>query len=274
MVHRRGSGSRGRGRACRRGMLVRRSLVRLLRRAGVRVRLTGDGRLLGLGSRHAGRRRIWNKEHPGIQVDFTQIVSSAATTKIQTAVQAGNAPCLAQVSYDDVLSYVADGLLQNVTSEAKQYRRTTSPGCGTQVSPEATTYGIPQDIGPVVMYYRADLFKKYGITVPATWSEYAADAGKVHKKDPSVVLGTLSPDDADMFQALTWQNKAVWWSVQGNTWVASTSPAARAGGRHVLAAADQLRRASRSSTAGRRRSTRTCTTARSCPTSAPPGTPR
>jgi multiple sugar transport system substrate-binding protein len=163
----------------------------------------------------------WNKEHPGIQVDYTQIVSSAATTKFQTAVSAGNAPCLGQVSYDDVLSYDADGLLQNVTSEAKQYESNYLPWTWAQASPQGTTYGVPQDIGPVVMYYRADLFKKYGITPPATWSEYAADAVKVHQQDPSVVLGTLSPDDADMFQALAWQNKAVWWSVQGNSWVAS-----------------------------------------------------
>lgn len=163
----------------------------------------------------------WNKEHPGIQVNYTAIVSSAAATKFQTAVTAGNAPCLGQVSYDDVLSYDADGLLQNVTSEAKQYESDYLPWTWAQVSPQGTTYGVPQDIGPVVMYYRADLFKKYGITPPATWSEYAADAVKVHKQDPSVVLGTLSPDDADMFQALTWQNKAVWWSVQGNSWVVS-----------------------------------------------------
>jgi multiple sugar transport system substrate-binding protein len=163
----------------------------------------------------------WNKEHPGIKVNYTEIASSSATTKFQTAVQAGNAPCLGQVSYDDLLSYVAGGLLQNVTSEAKQYQSNYLPWTWAQVSPQGVTYGIPQDTGPVVMYYRADLFKKYGITPPATWTEYAADAVKVHKEDPSVVLGTLSPDDADMFQALTWQNNAVWWSVKGDSWVVS-----------------------------------------------------
>jgi multiple sugar transport system substrate-binding protein len=163
----------------------------------------------------------WNKEHPDIKVNYTEIASSSATTKFQTAVQAGNAPCLGQVSYDDLLSYVAGGLLQNVTSEAKQYQSNYLPWTWAQVSPQGVTYGIPQDTGPVVMYYRADLFKKYGITPPATWAEYAADAVKVHKEDPSVVLGTLSPDDADMFQALTWQNNAVWWSVKGDSWVVS-----------------------------------------------------
>jgi multiple sugar transport system substrate-binding protein len=160
----------------------------------------------------------WNKEHPDIHVDYTEISSSAATTKFQTAVQAGNAPCLGQVSYDNVLSYVADGLLQNVTSAAKQYEDDYLSWTWNQVSPEGVTYGLPQDIGPVVMYYRTDLFKKYGITVPTTWAEYAADAVKVHNADPSVVLGTLSPDDADMFSALTWQNNAVWWSVKGDSW--------------------------------------------------------
>jgi multiple sugar transport system substrate-binding protein len=163
----------------------------------------------------------WNKENPDIQVKYTEITSNTATTKFQAAVQAGNAPCLGQVSYDDLLSYVADGLLQNVTSEAKQYQSQFVNWTWSQVSPQGTTYAIPQDTGPVVLYYRADLFKKYGITAPTTWAQYAADALKVHKEAPSVVLGTLSPDDADMFQAFAWQNKADWWGVSGNSWVVS-----------------------------------------------------
>ncbi|WP_419155738.1 extracellular solute-binding protein [Streptomyces longwoodensis] len=37
----------------------------------------------------------------------------------------------------------------------------------------------PQDIGPMMFYYRADLFEKYGLTVPTTWDEFAATARKL-----------------------------------------------------------------------------------------------
>ena len=163
---------------------------------------------------------IWNQQNPNIHVDFSQITSSQATTKIQAAVKAGNAPCLAQVSDDSMLSYVADGLLQDVTTEAAQYQKNYLGWVWDQMNADGHTYGLPQDTGPIVFYYRADLFKKYGIAVPTTWTEYAAAAKELKQKDPSAVLGTLSPDDAGMFQALAWQNGATWWSTSGNSWVA------------------------------------------------------
>jgi multiple sugar transport system substrate-binding protein len=162
---------------------------------------------------------IWNKQNPDIHVAFSRIASTEATTKYQSAVEAGNAPCLAQVSDDSMLSYVADGMLQDVTSEAAPYQKNYLGWVWDQMTADGKTYGLPQDTGPVVLYYRADLFARYGITVPTTWAEYAADAQTVREKDPSAVLGTLSPDDGGMFQALAWQNQADWWSTQGNTWV-------------------------------------------------------
>jgi multiple sugar transport system substrate-binding protein len=162
---------------------------------------------------------VWNKENPNIHVDFSRIASTEATTKYQSAVEAGNAPCLAQASDDSMLNYVADGMLQDVTSEAAQYQKNYLGWVWNQMTADGKTYGLPQDTGPVVLYYRSDLFAKYGIKVPTTWAEYAAAAQTVRAKDPSAVLGTLSPDDAGMFQALAWQNQADWWSTQGNTWV-------------------------------------------------------
>jgi multiple sugar transport system substrate-binding protein len=161
----------------------------------------------------------WNKANPDIQVQFTQVASAAATAKFQTSVKAGTAPCLGQVQYSDLTTYVEDGLLQDVTSEAKQYESDYLPWTWQQVSPGGSTYGMPQDIGPVVLFYRADLFKKYGITPPQTWAEYATDAAKVHKADPSVYLGAISADDTAMFEAYAWQNQAQWFTTKTNTWV-------------------------------------------------------
>jgi multiple sugar transport system substrate-binding protein len=162
---------------------------------------------------------IWNQQNPDIHVDFSQIDSTEATTKIQSAVQAGNAPCLAQVPDNDMLSYVADGLLQNVTGQAAQYQKNYLGWVWDQMTADGETFGLPQDTGPIVLYYRADLFAKYKIAVPATWAQYAADAAELKQKDPSAVLGTLSPDDAGMFQAYAWQNGANWWTTSGDAWV-------------------------------------------------------
>ena len=36
------------------------------------------------------------------------------------------------------------------------------------------------------MVYRKDIFDKYGLTVPTTWDEFAVQAEKLHKADPSI----------------------------------------------------------------------------------------
>ena len=48
----------------------------------------------------------------------------------------------------------------------------------------SAVYAIPQDTGPMGLFYRADLFKKYGLTVPTTWAQYLSDAKKLHAATP------------------------------------------------------------------------------------------
>lgn len=161
---------------------------------------------------------IWNEQNPNIQVNYTKIDSATAPTKLLSAVKAGNAPCIAQIGYTEVLNNVVNGELMEVTTEAAQYKSSYVPFAWSFVSPGGKTYGIPQDTGPVVMYYRTDLFKKYGITVPTTWDQYAAAAEKVHKADPTVALGSFSSTDSSGFTALAWQNNAQWFQIDGSSW--------------------------------------------------------
>ena len=44
--------------------------------------------------------------------------------------------------------------------------------------------GLPQDTGPMALFYNKTVFDKYQLTVPATWAQYAADAKKLHAANP------------------------------------------------------------------------------------------
>ena len=48
--------------------------------------------------------------------------------------------------------------------------------------------GLPQDSGPMAMFYNKTLFDKYGIAVPKTWDEYVAAAQKLHAADPNAYI--------------------------------------------------------------------------------------
>jgi multiple sugar transport system substrate-binding protein len=79
-------------------------------------------------------------------------------------------------------------------------------------------YGVPQDSGPLLFYYRADVFKKRGISVPKTWAEFASAARKIHKANPKQYLHTFSATDAGWFAGLAQQAGASWWGINGDRW--------------------------------------------------------
>ena len=52
-------------------------------------------------------------------------------------------------------------------------------GAWKDVSRATRSSAIPVDGGPMGMIYRTDVFKKYQITPPTTWDQYAATAQKL-----------------------------------------------------------------------------------------------
>lgn len=171
--------------------------------------------------------KTWNAEHADVQVSLTTASGSEeANTLIRNGVQAGNAPCLSQMAYSSVASFVADGLLQPVTDEANKHQGEYLEWTWAQVSPGGETYGIPQDTGPMVLFYNQTEFDKYGIKVPATWEEYAAASTTVHAADPTVSLGFHGTDDVGNWAGLASQAGAEWFTIQGQEWKVGINDAA------------------------------------------------
>jgi multiple sugar transport system substrate-binding protein len=87
-------------------------------------------------------------------------------------------------------------------------------------------YAVPQDVGPMMLYYRADEFTRLGIQVPKTWDEFAAAARTVKQKSPKQFLTTFSSADPGWFVGLSQQAGAKWWGVNGDAWTVSVNDAA------------------------------------------------
>ena len=162
---------------------------------------------------------IWNDAHPEAPVDYSPVANGQeAYPKIRSSVQAGNAGCLAQLTLDQVPSFVADGMLLDVTEYADDAQGDFLDWTWQQVSPGGKTYAIPQDTGPMALYYRADLYEQYGIEVPTTWDEFAAAAEKVHAADPGKNLTYLATDDSSTVAAYAWQRGSSWFSIDDDSW--------------------------------------------------------
>jgi len=171
---------------------------------------------------------IWNASHPDIQVQVqVQAGGDAELTKLLTAAKAGNPPDLAQVEYQVLPTLVSNNYLANIAQYDSSLKSDFPAGNWNQVTlGTSALYGVPQDAAPMALFYRADLFKKYHLTVPTTWAQFAADAAKLHAEAPGVYLGTFSSQDPGEFAGLTQQAGAQWWSTSGSSWKVSIDSAA------------------------------------------------
>jgi multiple sugar transport system substrate-binding protein len=162
---------------------------------------------------------LFNKTHPGIHVTLVDAGSSLTEyTKLFAAIKAGKQPDVAQVEYEFLPEFLSQGALDNIAADVPAgFGKNFAPWAWSEVSSGSAVYSIPQDAGPMVMYYRSDLFAKYGLSVPTTWAEYASDAVTLHKDDPSLYI-TDFPQDVSPFLGLMWANGAAWFGTKGDSW--------------------------------------------------------
>jgi multiple sugar transport system substrate-binding protein len=166
--------------------------------------------------------QVWNDSHPDIQVTVNkQDGGDPAVTKLLTAIKAkSGAPDLMQAEYQAIPTMVAAGALADIKAEIDPALKDKfAPGVWNSVTLGTdAVYAVPQDSGPMVFYYRDDVFTKYKLKVPTTWDEYADVARSLHEQNSKLFLGTFSATDPGWFAGLTQQNGASWWSIDGDKW--------------------------------------------------------
>ncbi|MGR4849308.1 ABC transporter substrate-binding protein [Streptomyces sp. LARHCF252] len=174
---------------------------------------------------------LWNKG-PGKKDQITVTVKKQASgdtlvTKILTAHKAGKAPDLVQAEYQALPTLVSNDALADISKNVSDAKGRFADGVWQQTTLGTdAVYAVPQDIGPMMFYYREDLFKEYGLTVPTTWDEFAETARKLKKAAPGKDLTTFSANDSGLFAGLAQQAGAKWWTTSGDQWKVSIDDAA------------------------------------------------
>ncbi|MHA7209008.1 ABC transporter substrate-binding protein [Arthrobacter sp. MDT1-65] len=172
---------------------------------------------------------LWNAENPDIQVEVQTGPNGNSGTyqNFFNQIQAGNAPDLGQVEYDALPNFRVQDGLENIAgcegvADAQDQFVDWTWGQVT-FGEEGSVYAIPQDSGPMAMYYRADLFEQAGIEVPTTWEEYAAAAEQI--KAQGSFITNFPKSDVNWFAGMVWQNGGQWFANDGESWdVNLTSP--------------------------------------------------
>lgn len=161
----------------------------------------------------------FEKAYPTIKVDHVQVPGSEYT-KLTTVLKAGSgAPDDVMLEYQVLPQFINSGGLLNISKYDGYMKPFFYPWTWNQVTVGNKLYAIPEDIAPMGMYYQTKLFAKYHLTVPKTWTEFAADAAKFHKEAPhGQYFAHFNYTDGAWIISLLWQAGVYPFHGSGNNW--------------------------------------------------------
>ena len=167
--------------------------------------------------------QIWNEANPDIQVTVSdQGAGEEVVTKMLTASQAGHPPDLVQAEYQALTTLAARDTVADLSAHTAEAEEAFHQSEWSQVTMGTdSVYAIPQDSGPMMLYYRSDLFDEFGLKVPQTWEEFAEVGRQVRDEHPGHHITSFSSTDPGWFAGLTQQAGASWWNTRGDAWEVS-----------------------------------------------------
>ncbi|MFF2371424.1 ABC transporter substrate-binding protein [Agromyces sp. NPDC058110] len=166
--------------------------------------------------------QMWNDENPDIQVTVQTGPNGNSGTyqNFFNQLKAGNAPDLGQIEYDALPNFRVQDGLENLAACADVVAAEDDfvPWTWGQVTLGTADeiYGVPQDSGPMALFYRSDLFEANGIAVPTTWDEYKEAAKKVRAAGGYIT--NFSQTDINQFAGFVWQADGQWFQNDGEEW--------------------------------------------------------
>ena len=163
---------------------------------------------------------VWNEQNPHIQVEVSWIPggNDGGYQQLYSSLAAGGGPDLAQVEMRAVPEFMlVNGLVDLSRYGADEHEGLFDPTMWDQVRFDDSVYAIPQDSGPMGMYYRPDLFEEAGAEVPTTWEEWAEAARAL--KETGIYLDAFPLADGSVFTGHAMQAGAAWFSAEEDHWV-------------------------------------------------------
>lgn len=161
----------------------------------------------------------FEEKYPKVDVKLENVgTGNDHYTKLQNAIKAGTgAPDVAQVEYYALPQFALSGAFVDLTdfgaSELEDQYTASTWG---SVSLNDGIYALPQDSGPMAMFYRADVFEDLGLDVPTTWDEYIEAGEAIHAANPDAYI-TNDVGDAGFTTSMIWQAGGQPYSVEGES---------------------------------------------------------
>jgi len=126
---------------------------------------------------------LFKKENPDVEIEIQQIPWSAAHEKLVTAVAGDVLPDISQLGTTWMSEFYTMGALENLDEyikssqivNTKNYFKGSLETCLF----DDKIYGIPWYVDIRVLFYRKDLYKKFGVEPPKNWEEMVSVGKKL-----------------------------------------------------------------------------------------------
>ncbi|BDZ42192.1 sugar ABC transporter substrate-binding protein [Paraoerskovia sediminicola] len=159
----------------------------------------------------------FEEEYPNVTVNLSNVgTGTDEYTSLQNAIAAGDGiPDVAVLEYYALPQFALGGALADLTPYgAADLDGTFSPGTWESVQQGGKIVGLPQNSGPMAMFYNKAVFDAHGIEVPTTWDEYYEAAKTLHEADPNAYI-TSDNGDPGFVESMIWQAGGRPYSVDG-----------------------------------------------------------
>jgi multiple sugar transport system substrate-binding protein len=148
----------------------------------------------------------FEKKYPKVKVNLVNAgTATTEYTKLQNAIKAGSgAPDIAQIEYYALPQFALAGSLASLGSLGLgDLKSQFSAAVWDSVDINGSLIGLPQDTGPMALFYNKTVFGKYHLQVPATWADYVTDAKKLHAANPKEYI-TNDVGDPGFVTSMIW----------------------------------------------------------------------
>lgn len=149
----------------------------------------------------------FEKAYPNVDVELVNAgTNTEEYTKLQNAIKAGSgAPDVVQIEYYAIPQFaLSDSLVDLSEYGLDSLEDDYSASTWGAVNVGGKLMGLPQDSGPMALFYNKTVFDQYGIAVPTTWDEYVAAAQQLHAADPTKYI-TADTGDSGFTTSMIWQ---------------------------------------------------------------------
>jgi ABC-type glycerol-3-phosphate transport system substrate-binding protein len=179
----------------------------------------------------AGLVDAFKAEHPGVEIEAVIYSPGDLYQKLPLALQAGTgAPDIACVESSHLAQLVALGGLADLTDKAQPYKDKMNAYKWADAELEGNIYAMPWDSGPVVTYYRRDVFEAAGLpsdpesvsAALATWDDYFNVCQTIKEKTGSDCFAHNKANNyGRLYEMVLWQQGLGYYNAKGEVTVDS-----------------------------------------------------